>query len=134
MENCIFCKIAKGEIPSAKVYEDENVFAFLDMHPISSGHTLVLPKHHFENIFDIDQTALEKVIVAAKQIALTINEKLKPDGLNMVQNSGHHAGQAVFHYHLHLIPRHENDGLKFGKPGEKVEPEELKKIAEKINS
>ena len=134
--NCIFCKIAKGEIDSAKIYEDETVFSFLDINPLTKGHCLVIPKKHFEDIFDIEAQILEKIIVAAKNISEKLRKSLKADGLNLLQSNGSKAGQEVLHFHLHIIPRYEEDGLRrnnlFRERPKKESIENLKKIAETI--
>lgn len=117
--DCIFCKIIAGEIPSHQVYEDDATVAFLDINPASRGHTLVVPKHHTNGLYDIEPDALSNVAVVAQRIALRIRDVLHPDGLNIVQNSGAAAGQAVFHYHVHVIPRwHGDDVLKWKRPSE----------------
>jgi len=105
MEGCIFCKIIKGEIPCFKVYEDEKVLAFEDINPISEGHTLVIPKNHAENLWEISGEDLTAVQLAAKKIIKGIKEALKPTGVAALQLNGRGANQVVMHYHLHLIPR-----------------------------
>lgn len=107
MDNCIFCKIIKGEIPSFKVYEDEKVYAFLDINPISEGHTLIIPKKHAQDLWDIDGESLTAVHLASKKIMGAIKKALKPTGVVAMQLNGKSVGQAVFHYHLHLVPRYE---------------------------
>ncbi len=114
MENCIFCNIVKGEIEGAKIWEDDDVLALLDIHPLTKGHCLVIPKKHFENIFDIDEEILKKIIVEAKHISGKLKNALSADGIRLSQSNGKAAGQAVFHFHLHIIPRYENDGLPLG--------------------
>ena len=112
MENCIFCKIANGEIPSATLYEDEDFRVILDLGPASKGHSLILPKSHAANIYELpDETAAK--------MATKLRDGLNCDGFNIVQNNGEIAGQTVFHFHMHLIPRYEGDqvGLTW-KPGE----------------
>ena len=135
--DCIFCKIVKKEIDSAKVYEDENVFVFLDINPVSKGHCLVIPKKHFENIFDINDNILQKVSLAGKNIAEKLKVRLRADGINFLQSNDEVAGQVIFHFHLHVIPRYENDGLKkhglFGEKLQSANIEGLKKLAEEIN-
>ena len=108
---CLFCKIAKGEIPSKKIFEDADSVAFLDINPANRGHCLVVPKKHFENIYDIDDKTLEKVIIIAKNLSKLIKEKLACNGINLVQNNERHAGQIVNHFHVHIIPRYENDNV-----------------------
>ncbi len=117
MENCIFCKIANGEIPSNTIYEDDNFRVILDNGPATKGHALVLPKEHYANLFEIPEDVAAGAVKVAKKVAGTMKEKLSCDGLNLVQNNGEAAGQTVFHFHLHLIPRYENDGaLPLWKP------------------
>lgn len=108
-ENCIFCKIANGEIPAATIYEDEDFRAILDLGPASKGHALILPKEHYANLYELDDVVAGKVLVVAKKIISKMKEVLNCDGYNLVQNNGSVAGQTVFHFHMHLIPRYEND-------------------------
>jgi len=105
MEGCIFCKIVKGEIPSFKVYEDEKVFAFEDIHPISEGHTLVIPKRHAQDLWEISEEDLAAIHIASKKIIRAIRDVLNPVGVACLQLNGPGANQVVMHYHLHLIPR-----------------------------
>lgn len=134
--DCIFCSIIEGKIDSAKVYEDGDVLAFLDVNPVSKGHCLVVPKKHCADIFDISVDDLKKVIIAAKDIAGKLKENLGAHGINILQSNGTVAGQVVFHFHLHIIPRYEKDGLRthkiFGERGEKAEIETLEELARKI--
>ena len=118
-KDCIFCKIAGGNIPSSTVYEDEQFRVILDLSPATKGHALILPKQHYANIFEIDEHVLKDLIVLAKKVATAMKETLNCDGVNIVQNNGEIAGQTVFHFHMHLIPRYEGDqvGLAW-KPGE----------------
>ena len=118
-KDCIFCKIAGGNIPSSTVYEDEQFRVILDLSPATKGHALILPKQHYANIFEIDEHVLKDLIVLAKKVATAMKETLNCDGVNIVQNNGEIAGQTVFHFHMHLIPRYEGDqvGLTW-KPGE----------------
>lgn len=136
MEDCIFCKIVKGDIPSFKIYEDNDVFAFLDIKPATKGHALVIPKKHAENVFEISEDALQKVSVVAKKLSAKLKEILEADGIRLSQSNGKAAGQEVMHFHLHVIPRYADDGL----PNDptltlhlpQADFEELKKIAEKL--
>jgi len=105
MEDCIFCKIVKGEIPSFKVYEDEKVFAFGDINPISPGHTLIIPKRHAQDLWAISDHDLTAVHLASKKIIKAIKDALQPSGVACVQLNGPGANQVVLHYHLHLVPR-----------------------------
>ena len=110
-ENCIFCKINKGEIPSYTLYEDELVRVFLDVFPEAKGHLLIVPKDHYENIFDASNEVLERINIVAKKMALMLQTKLGATGLNVVNNSGIDAGQEVLHFHYHLVPRFKSDSL-----------------------
>jgi histidine triad (HIT) family protein len=110
MDDCIFCKIVRGEIPSFKVYEDDRVFAFMDINPISDGHTLIIPKIHAENIWEMTAEDLSAVMAAAKKIAEVIQETLQPEGLACLQLNGRAVNQVVMHYHFHLIPRSKGEG------------------------
>ena len=118
MSDCIFCKIANGEIPSATLYEDEDFRVILDPGPASKGHALILPKAHAANIYEISDDMAAKAMILAKKMATKMTEALKCDGFNIVQNNGEPAGQTVFHFHMHLIPRYEGDqvGITW-KPG-----------------
>ena len=119
MKECIFCKIAKGEIPSATLYEDEEFRVILDLGPANKGHALILPKAHYENLYDLPDEMAAHAMILAKKIATKMKGILNCDGYNLVQNNGEAAGQTVFHFHMHLIPRYEGDqvGLTW-KPGE----------------
>ena len=109
--DCIFCKIIKGELPSIKVYEDNEVLAFLDINPVNAGHTLVVPKKHYENIHDLPDALFAKIAVVAKKIADAII-KAGAKGVNIGMNNGVHAGQVVFHAHIHVMPRYGKDSHK----------------------
>lgn len=113
-ENCIFCKIAAGEIPSATLYEDEDFRVILDLGPASKGHALILPKEHYRNLFDLDDELAAKVMVLAKRMIRKMKDVLGCDGYNIVQNNEAVAGQTVFHFHMHLIPRYEGDHVGLG--------------------
>ena len=112
MDNCIFCKIIAGEIPSAVIFEDEEFKAILDRFPGNIGHVLVLPKKHYSNIFDIDEDVAGRLFRLATKIAKNMKEVLGFEAMNVVQNNGSIAGQTVHHFHLHLIPRYENDKVQ----------------------
>ena len=109
-DNCIFCKIAAGEIPSRTVYEDNDFRVILDLGPASKGHALILPKDHAANLMELDDEVAAKVLPVAKKVGRAMMKSLGCAGLNMIQNNGEEAGQTVMHYHLHVIPRYENDG------------------------
>ena len=111
MNDCIFCKIVKGEIPCNKIYEDIDVLAFLDIAPVNAGHALVIPKKHFVNIYETPEETLLEMIKAVKKISHAIKTGLKADGINVTMNNDPAAGQVVFHSHIHIIPRIANDGF-----------------------
>lgn len=112
MNDCIFCKIVKGEIPSHQLYEDHDFLVFLDVFPAHRGHTLVIPKKHYENIFEMPEDIAEKVMGVGKKIVQAIEDALNADGYNFLQNNREQSGQKVMHYHLHIIPRYKKDGPK----------------------
>jgi histidine triad (HIT) family protein len=131
MPECIFCKIVKGEIPSYKVYEDEKTLAFLDIHPVNPGHTLVIPKKHSFNILDIGAQDWAAVAETTRKIAKVLHDSLAADGINLNMNNREHAGQVVDHPHVHVLPRYKGDGLKHWPSGAYKEGEAesvLKKI------
>ncbi len=132
MENCIFCKIAAGEIPSNTIYEDDSFRVILDLGPATKGHALVLPKNHYANLFEIPEDVLADAAKVAKKVAGTMKEKLSCDGLNLVQNNGEAAGQTVMHFHLHIIPRYANDGQHILWKPTSPSPEELAAIKDTI--
>lgn len=111
--NCLFCAIAAGEIPSTKVYEDDEVLAFLDTNPASEGHTLVIPKVHSEGLLDTDDEVLKALVLKVKKIAAEVKTKYNADGFNILQNNGEASGQTVKHIHFHIIPRYDGKPLKF---------------------
>jgi histidine triad (HIT) family protein len=131
--DCIFCKIISGEIPSYKVYEDEKVLAFLDITQGTKGHTLLIPKKHVKNIYNLDDTAASELFSRVPKIAKAIQSAFNPIGLNIVNNNDKPL-QSVFHYHLHLIPRYEDDGMILSTVNNygKFESEYLLNIANKI--
>ena len=131
-DNCIFCKIANGEIPSKTLFEDEDFRVILDLGPAARGHALILPKNHYANLYEIPEDAAAKVMLLAKKMVTQMTDRLGCDGFNLVQNNGEVAGQTVFHFHMHLIPRYKDDGQKIGwKPGEPSQ-EELEEIRTQI--
>lgn len=133
--NCIFCKIAAGEIPSATLYEDDDFRVILDIEPASKGHALILPKEHYANLYELDDAIAAKALVLAKKMVTKLTDILGCDGYNIVQNNGTVAGQSVFHYHMHLIPRYEGDTVdikwKLGTLTEEDKEEILQKMNEK---
>jgi histidine triad (HIT) family protein len=135
-QQCIFCKIIKNEIPVIKVYETSKNLAFLDINPLTIGHSLIIPKKHAENIFDISPDDFKALMIDAQKLAKILKISLKAQGINLINSSGEIAGQSVFHFHFHLIPRYKNDKLEFSdwwnKKTKKVNNQELFKIAQKI--
>jgi len=128
--NCIFCAIAEGEIPSFKVYEDELVLAYLDINPFTKGHTLVIPKAHSEGLLDTDDATLATIIARVKKVAAHLKAALPCDGFNILQNNGEAAGQTVKHVHFHIVPRYGSEPIAFeSHPGDMAE---LKALAERI--
>lgn len=130
--DCIFCKIIEGEIPSSKVYEDEKVIAFMDISPVNKGHCLVLPKEHYETIFDISEDVLSETIAIVKKIASAVEKAADCDGINILQNNNKAAGQLVPHIHFHIMPRFGNDKVNFSYPGEKYAEGEIDEMRKKI--
>jgi histidine triad (HIT) family protein len=111
MENCIFCKIVKGELEAKKVHENESVLAFIPKEQVSKGHTLVIPKEHFESIFDIPKNSLAEVMEMSQGLSQKYKTELNATGVNILHASGKDAQQSVFHFHIHVVPRYTNDGL-----------------------
>jgi len=109
-ENCIFCKLANGDIPTYSLYEDENFNVIFDAGPATLGHALILPKSHAENVLEMEDDLLGKAHILAKHMAAVLMDVFDADGINILQNNYPAAGQSVFHFHIHLIPRKENDG------------------------
>ncbi len=133
MSDCIFCKIIKGEIPSHKVYEDDDVYVLLDINPVSKGHSLVIPKEHYEKLGQIPEDLVAKIMKTVKKIAHATLTAEGYTGFNLVQNNDKTAGQLVPHVHFHIIPRKEGDGVVLDWKTGKYEVCEADKIAEKIN-
>ena len=130
--NCIFCKIANGEIPSKTIEENDMFKVVLDVGPATKGHALILPKDHYRNLYDLPEDVVAEVYKMAQKIALKMKEKLGCDGVNIVQNNEETAGQTVFHFHMHVIPRYKDDGQVIGwKPGQPT-AEELDAIVEAL--
>lgn len=137
MTNCIFCKIISGEIPSVKIYEDEHVFAFMDIMPLSKGHTLLIPKTHRESVYDLQADEAGQLFSAAPKIAAALKETFNPEGLNLLNNNGAKAGQSVFHFHLHFIPRYgETDGFgaKWVTKEKEYTTERIQELAEEVKN
>lgn len=131
-DNCIFCKLANGDIPARSIYEDEAFNVILDMSPATKGHALILPKSHAKNLYELPDETAAKVMVLAKKLATEMTEKLGADGFNLVQNNNEVAGQTVFHFHLHLIPRYEGDNQNINWIPTQKSAEELDQILETL--
>ena len=131
-EDCIFCKIAAGEIPSKTIYEDSEFRVILDISPAVKGHALIIPKEHYGNLFELPEESAGEVMKLAQRMIIKMREKLGCEGFNLVQNNGDLAGQTVFHFHLHLIPRYSADGQKIGWEPQEVLPEELEEVRAQI--
>lgn len=125
---CLFCEIVKGNIPCYKIYEDDDCLAFLDISQATIGHTLVIPKEHFENFFDLPEEKASKIMLAAKEVTKILKSKLNLSNLNLINNSGRLAEQAVMHFHLHIIPRYEGDGIKYTTTPHEMTKEQLDDI------
>lgn len=138
MSETIFSKIISGEIPSFKIYENDYVYAFLDISQVTKGHTLLVPKKVSTNIFETDEETMKHIGVALPKVANAIKNTFNPDGLNIIQNNGEFADQSVFHLHFHLIPRYENDidgfGYKWETHEDTINDDAKKEIAEQIQA
>lgn len=137
MSDCIFCKIVNGEIPSAKVFENEHVVAFLDISQVTKGHTLVIPKVHKENVYELTPEIAQNIFEVVPKIANALKTTYNPIGMNLVNNNGEKAGQSVFHFHLHLLPRYgEGDGFGAVWKTHQSEytPEDYQNMAKEIQS
>lgn len=122
--NCIFCRIANGEVPSKTLYEDENFRVILDLGPATRGHALILPKEHYADLYDLPEELAGEAMKLAKKMVTKMTDRLGCEGFNLIQNNGDMAGQTVFHFHMHMIPRYQADGQKIGwKPGEPTQDE-----------
>lgn len=136
MENCIFCKIVNGDLPSSKIYEDKDLLAFLDIQPVNKGHVLIVPKQHKELMAELDDKILGRMIVLSKKVNQAMRKsEVQPEGINLFLADGKAAGQEVFHAHLHVIPRFKNDGFGFVFPEgytDKPPRHELDLIGQKI--
>lgn len=137
-DDCIFCKLANGVFPTNKIYEDENFTVILDASPANPGHCLIIPKQHFDCLFRLDDELAAKVMPLAKKIGAVIKAETGADGINVVQNNGTAAGQTVFHFHTHIIPRFDNDNVGVGwrqlTPDENEQKELAAKLSEKLNA
>ena len=131
-DDCIFCKIANGEIPSATVYEDSICRVILDVNPANKGHALIIPKEHFDNIYSMDAETAAKIFTIATEVAKAQKAELNPDGLNILQNNGEAAGQTVFHFHMHLVPRYIKDHVTMTWIPGKADTEELSALSKAL--
>lgn len=130
--SCIFCKIANGSIPSYKIYEDNDVIAFLDVNPASRGHSLVVTKEHFDSMVTCPRAILDKAFEVAQLVAQAEIAQLGATGVNILTNIGEAAGQSVHHFHIHVIPRYENDGLKLAFPPKQLQDSQMDEIKDSI--
>jgi len=134
MTDCVFCKIVAGQIPSTRVYEDEHVVAFMDLGQVNPGHVLVAVKKHAANLFELDDAQAAAVGRAGAKIARALKKAFGPEGLSVYQANGKPAGQTVFHYHVHLLPRHEGDGMELTWPVKNPPRDKLEEYAGKIRA
>jgi histidine triad (HIT) family protein len=132
VRSCIFCRIVQKQVPSSLVFEDEKVMAFLDIKPLTEGHTLVIPKAHYESIFDIPKESIAYLHGITKRIAIAVEKATKADGISIIQQNGKAAGQDIFHLHVHVIPRYEDQKLPSFSEISEVDREKLSQTAQKI--
>lgn len=133
-DNCVFCKIANGEIPASVIYEDTDFMVILDKFPGAYGHTLIIPKRHSDNIFDLDAGDASKLYPLAKTVAAAVRDSLNSDGINILQNNGEAAGQSVIHFHMHIIPRFKNDSVRIKWTPKEAGNDELNKLSDLVKS
>lgn len=131
-DNCIFCKISNGEIASTTIYEDEAFRVILDLAPATRGHALILPKNHYADLFQLPEDTARDAIALAKKMGAVMVDRLQADGFNLVQNNGEAAGQTVFHFHLHMIPRYKNDNQKIDWEKGSPDSDELQAVQRQI--
>jgi histidine triad (HIT) family protein len=134
MSDCVFCKIVAGQIPSTRVFEDEHTLAFMDIGHVNPGHTLVAVKKHAANVFELEDAQAEAIARAIVRISKALKKAFDPEGLSIYQANGKPAGQTVFHYHVHLLPRHSGDGMEFTWPVKNPPREQLEAYAAKIRA
>ncbi|MDF2700991.1 MAG: hypothetical protein K0Q49_2555 [Haloplasmataceae bacterium] len=135
MTNCLFCKIINGDIPSVKIFENNDIIAFLDISQVTKGHTLVIPKHHYENVFQLDGDTIASIFRPIPKIAEAIKSAFNANGINIINNNGEVAGQTIFHYHVHIVPRYnEDDGFRaiYTNHMDKYSREDLVEFAKRI--
>lgn len=131
-DDCIFCKIANGEIPSTTIYENNDCRVIFDISPASKGHALILPKEHYDDVFDMDAETGAKLFSMATAVARSLKKELNCEGMNILQNNGTIAGQTVFHFHMHLIPRYTGDHVQITWEQGEADAEELKELAKAV--
>ena len=130
--DCVFCKVVAGQVPAVRVDEDEHTVAFMDLNPWTRGHALVVPRKHTPNLYEIDDEELRRVGAAAKRLAIRMRDRLGAEGINLLNSTNPAAWQTVFHFHVHVIPRYEDDPLEVPtRPGE-ADEDELRQIAETL--
>lgn len=134
MSDCVFCKIVAGQIPSTRVYEDEHTLAFMDLGQVNPGHVLVAVKKHAANVFELDEAQAEAVARTSVKVSRALKIAFQPEGLSVYQANGKAAGQTVFHYHVHLLPRHAGDGMELTWPVKNPPREKLEEYAGKIRT
>lgn len=134
MTDCVFCKIVAGQIPSTRVHEDEHTLAFMDIGQVNPGHVLLTVKKHAENIYALDDAQAAAVARSSARVARAVEAAFKPEGLSVYQANGKAAGQTVFHYHVHLVPRHDDDGMNLSWPVKNPPREKLEEYAGKIRA
>ena len=133
-EDCIFCKIVAGELPAQKIHEDEHTIAFMDISPWTRGHALVIPREHSRNLYDAPEQALERSVVAAQRLALRMRDRLGCDGVNLLHSSEPAAWQTVFHMHVHVIPRYDDDPLRLPGAPQEGDQDEIARTAEELRA
>ncbi len=131
-DDCIFCGIVDGNLDSYDVYEDSQTKAFLDQNPANDGHTLVVPKTHAEELTDLDDEQIQRLFTAARQVASRIEDRLDPDGINIMQSNGKAAGQEIFHVHVHVIPRYSDDAVEIAFNGEQLDEETAEAVLDRL--
>jgi histidine triad (HIT) family protein len=134
MTECVFCKLVAGTIPSTRVYEDEHTLAFMDIGQVNPGHVLVALKKHAANLYELEEAQAAAVARTARRVALAIRDAFNPEGLSVYQANGRAAGQTVFHYHVHLLPRHAGDGMELVWPAKNPPREKLEEYAARIRA
>jgi histidine triad (HIT) family protein len=131
--NCVFCKIISGEFSSYTLYEDDDFKVIFDINPATYGHALLITKNHYKNLFELDDTVASKALVIAKKVATVLANELQCDGFNLLQNNEEIAGQTIFHFHIHLIPRYKNDNVSLVPATMKIDEVKATELSEKIN-